>query len=111
DRMHLEQAVMALASNAIEATPDGGTVRLIGRAEDPGRWEIRIEDSGPGVPLDLAERIFSPYFTTKRHGTGIGLALVQNVVQAHGGSVRVERSELGGAAFIVTLPRDARPME
>lgn len=110
DRRHLQHAVTALVANAIDAAPDGGVVRVIGtstsengEAGGPG-WSIRVEDSGAGVDESLRERIFEPYFTTKRHGTGIGLAVVRNLVQAHGGSVRVDRSELGGAAFIITLP-------
>jgi len=106
---HMEHALVALLSNAIEATPEGGTVRLRGTltaGPDGTRWvEIRVEDSGPGVPSDVVGQIFVPNFTTKRHGTGIGLAVVQNVITSHGGRVRVERSaDLGGADFIVTFP-------
>ena len=109
DPVHMEHALVALVSNAIEATPAGGRVRLRGSLTiDPGGGrcvEVRVEDSGPGVPSEVAERIFLPSFTTKRHGTGIGLAVVHNVITSHGGRVRVERSaDLGGAAFVVTVP-------
>lgn len=113
DASNLEHAIVSLASNALEATPAGGRVRVIGRMEmgtPPGtleQWQVIVEDSGPGVAPELADRIFLPHFTTKKHGTGTGLAIVQNVVAAHGGRVRVDRSELGGAAFVVTLPVDA----
>jgi len=113
DPVQLEHALVALLSNAIEAAPEGGAVwlraslvqDLAGRDEA----EFRVEDSGAGVDPAIAERIFDPHFTTKRHGTGIGLAVAHNVVAAHDGRIRVERSsDLGGAAFIVTLPLQGR---
>ncbi len=109
DPVHMEHALVALVSNAIEATPAGGIVRLCGSLTVGSGGvrvvEVRVEDSGPGVPSEVADRIFLPNFTTKPHGTGIGLAVAHNVITSHGGRVRVERSaELGGAAFIVTLP-------
>jgi len=120
DARHLQHAVVALVANAIEASPSGGTVRVIGGRPEPapsgnGRmdgasapprtvWHLISEDSGPGIDPEVRDRIFEPYFTTKRHGTGIGLAVVRNVVQAHGGRIAVEGSELGGARFEVTLP-------
>lgn len=112
DPTHMEHALVALVTNAIEATPEGGIVRLSGSrtaGPDGTCWvEIRIEDSGPGVSPDVVDRIFVPNFTTKRHGTGIGLAVAHNVITSHGGGIRVERSaDLGGADFIVTLPANA----
>lgn len=108
DPVQMEHALVALLSNAIEAAPEGGVVRFrasrlearLGGAE----IEFRVEDSGPGVDPSVADKVFLPHFTTKRHGTGIGLAVAHNVVTAHGGRIRIERSaDLGGAAFIVTL--------
>lgn len=112
DPVQMEHALVALISNAIEATPEGGTVRMFARVESAAGVtpviEIRVEDSGPGVPPGVASRVFIPHFTTKREGTGIGLAVAHNVITSHGGRIRVERSsDLGGAAFIVTLPAGA----
>lgn len=112
DAMQMEHALVALLSNAIEAAPEGGTVRLRASraADEHGRAAVewRVEDSGPGVDPAVADRIFTPHFTTKKHGTGIGLAVAHNIVAAHGGRIRVERSsDLRGAAFIVTLPIEA----
>lgn len=112
DPMQIEHAFVALLSNAIEAAPEDGTVRLRASrvVDERGRAAIewRVEDSGSGVDPAVAGRIFTPHFTTKKHGTGIGLAVAHNVVAAHGGRIRVERSsDLGGAAFIVTLPMQA----
>ncbi|MEZ6241714.1 MAG: HAMP domain-containing sensor histidine kinase [Phycisphaerales bacterium] len=113
DRRHLEHALVALLSNAIEATPRGGTVRVEGFSDaGSGCWAIRVSDEGPGVAEGEAERIFRPYYTTKSGGTGIGLALAQRVARQHGGEIRVEnRPESaqgpGGATFVLDLPLDA----
>ena len=65
---------------------------------------IRVVDHGPGVPAQLRERVFDPYVTTKSEGTGLGLALVRQTVETHGGKVRVSETAGGGATFEVTLP-------
>jgi signal transduction histidine kinase len=61
-------------------------------------------DHGPGVPAELRERVFDPYVTTKSEGTGLGLALVRQTVETHGGKVRISETPGGGATFEVTLP-------
>ncbi len=109
DPVQMEHALVALLSNAIEAAPEGGVVRFRASRTQARRGEeeieFRVEDSGPGVDPSVLDKVFLPHFTTKRHGTGIGLAVAHNVVAAHGGRIRIERSsDLGGAAFIVTLP-------
>ena len=76
DRYFLDQ----VATGLLAFPPGGGTGQ---------NWELRVEDNGPGVPPDLRERIFKPYFTTKREGTGIGLALAQQIIRAHGGGLRL----------------------
>lgn len=114
DPTHLEQALIALATNALEATPEGGTVRI--KVDTPNTsenhdssqstqvWNLCVEDSGPGIPEENRADIFQPYFTTKSNGTGLGLAFVQNVIHAHGGTIRLSDSPLGGARFEVELP-------
>jgi signal transduction histidine kinase len=102
DERHLEHAVSAILSNAIEATSSplargdaatGGQVevRVLRELGQSGSsWSIAISDEGPGIPPDLREQIFRPYFTTKRDGNGIGLAVALQVVKAHGGTITVE---------------------
>ncbi len=113
DRQHLEHALVALISNAIDATPGGGSVRVEAFSDAPAAcWGVRITDEGPGVDEDEATRIFRPYYTTKAGGTGIGLALAQRVARQHGGTIRVENrpgvaQTPGGAAFVVQMPLDA----
>jgi signal transduction histidine kinase len=70
----------------------------------PSEVEIRVHDSGVGIPEPLRDRVFEPFVTTKRQGTGLGLAIVRAIVQAHGGQVRLETPQERGAAFRVTLP-------
>jgi signal transduction histidine kinase len=95
---------MNLLLNALAASPQGGRIRLSARTLGPAQLELRVEDAGEGVRAELREQIFQPFFTTKPQGSGLGLAIVQTVVTQHGGSVRLEVSELGGACFRVQLP-------
>jgi signal transduction histidine kinase len=107
-RAQLEQVLMNLLLNAIEAVneqPSGArNVIVTTRRVGPSEVEIRVHDTGTGVPEPLRERVFEPFVTTKRQGTGLGLAIVRAIVQAHGGQVRLETPQERGAAFRVTLP-------
>ena len=68
------------------------------------RMIVRVSDSGPGVPLEIRNKIFDPYFTTRPDGTGIGLSLSHRIIMDHGGSLSVSDSELGGAEFRIEIP-------
>ena len=103
DLHHLRRALLNLLLNAVEAMPEGGELGLVLKPA-PEAVEIRIEDTGSGVPPDALGRIFDPFFTSKAQGTGLGLAIVQRVVEAHGGSVAAENRPGGGAAFRILLP-------
>lgn len=117
DPRHLEQAVVVVLVNAIQASPRGQPVRVSVRTgEDRASWEIRVTDRGAGVAPELMDKIFRPYFTTKREGTGIGLAFAKQVVEGHGGRILVApRQESGetrpdggsGATFVLRLPLNA----
>jgi PAS domain S-box-containing protein len=102
----LEQVLINLITNAVHAVEEGG--KVIVRARPDGTEAVRLEvaDSGPGVPEESREKIFEPFFTTKPDGkgTGLGLPIVRNIVDLHRGVISVERSELGGALFYVTIP-------
>ena len=105
----LRQVLYNLIQNAADASPQGATVHVVVRLVGE-QLEIRVSDSGPGVPVELRERIFEPFFSTKDRragargmGLGLGLALVRRSVLSSGGQVRVESSATGGAEFIVTL--------
>jgi two-component system NtrC family sensor kinase len=99
---------MNILGNAADAMPEGGTIRIVTHSDETCD-EIRISDSGPGIPEDLREKIFEPFFTTKPvgAGTGLGLAIAYSVVQAHSGSLTVETAPGGGACFVIGIPRQA----
>jgi signal transduction histidine kinase len=105
-----EQAFANLVLNAYEAMGEAGgqlTVRLA-RADGEGRRgvEISFEDTGPGVPPELHEQIFNPFFTTKKEGVGLGLSLVSKIVDDHRGWIRVSSEPGKGACFRVFLPAE-----
>lgn len=103
DPHRLDQVLVNLLQNAIQAAGDQGTIECrIEAAEKAARLTIR--DSGPGIPEANLERVFDPFFTTKPKGTGLGLAITRRIVDAHGGSIAVARGRPGGAAIEVTLP-------
>jgi signal transduction histidine kinase len=100
----LRDALSNLLLNALQATPQGGKVELIASAADR-ELLISVQDSGSGVPADLRERIWEPFFTTRQRGTGLGLAIVRKRVQEVGGSASLEFSRNGrGALFQLRLP-------
>jgi two-component system sensor histidine kinase HydH len=103
DEPRLQQAIVNLALNGIQATPPGGVVRI--EAGPSGRGvEVAVEDSGPGIPVELRTRVFEPFFTTKEAGSGLGLPLVHSVIEQHGGTIAVEQAAIGGARFVLHLP-------
>jgi two-component system, NtrC family, sensor histidine kinase HydH len=104
EELRLREVVMNLVLNALDASPRGGEVRVIARRVGKELLELRVEDDGTGVSQELRERIFQPFFTTKPQGSGLGLTIVQTIVSQHGGAVRLDATERGGAAFRVQLP-------
>jgi PAS domain S-box-containing protein len=106
DRDQILQVLLNLLLNAIEASSDGGEIRVTATAAPAGEPALRIvvRDGGPGVPSSIRERIFDPFFTTKSGGTGLGLSVSRNILNRHGGSLRVESEPGQGARAIITLP-------
>jgi signal transduction histidine kinase len=105
DAAMLRQAFLNLAINGCQAMPSGGILRLsCGRASGD-RVEVRIQDTGVGIAAEHLSKIFDLYFTTKDHGTGIGLSMVYRIVQMHDGEIEVESTKNRGTAFRVLLPR------
>jgi signal transduction histidine kinase len=95
----LDQALINLVRNALEALRDtpSGQIALSAYREPDGRIAISVSDNGPGIPADQREKIFVPFFTTKRQGSGIGLTLVRQIAAAHGATVDVSQTPGGGA--------------
>nr|HPQ81722.1 transporter substrate-binding domain-containing protein [bacterium] len=101
----LDQVFLNLVNNAVDAMPDGGTLS-VRACEVDGAVEVRVSDTGEGIPKENIDRIFEPFFTTRRarRGIGLGLSVVREIVERHGGTIAVE-SEVGkGTAFTVRVP-------
>ena len=107
DANQVEQIFMGLITNALEATPKGGTVTIRTKSErDNGsspKVVISVEDSGEGIPIENRQKVFEPFFTTKSYGTGIGLPLAKKFVERNGGTIEISDSHLGGAKIDVTF--------
>ncbi len=103
DPSQIKQVLINLIINSVEAMPQGGTLRLT--LADKGKVrEIRLKDSGIGIPPDLIAQIFGPFFSTKPKGTGLGLSIVGRIMENHKGTVKVESKQGEGTEFCLTLP-------
>jgi len=117
DREQITQVLVNLVQNAADAAKaghggPGGRVRvLVDRAPGDGGVEVRVQDDGPGIPVEERARVFEPYYTTKAGGTGLGLAIVHRIIGDHGGSIEIGASPLGGAEVIVFLTEAGPPLE
>jgi two-component system, NtrC family, sensor kinase len=108
DRAQLEQALLNLVTNAVDAMPDGGRLSLATRVDGEG-VALVVTDSGNGIPPEDLSRVFDPLYTTKPpgKGTGLGLPILREIVEAHGGTVRLESRTGEGTTAVVWLPRVA----
>jgi signal transduction histidine kinase len=100
----LRQVILNLVRNAAEAGGAGGRVEVEVVAEADGGGRITVDDTGPGLSAEARARLFEPFFTTKEAGTGLGLAVSQGIVRAHGGALEAGSSPAGGARFSLRLP-------
>jgi signal transduction histidine kinase len=105
DAAMLRQAFLNLAINACQAMPSGGTLRLVASPAARRMVEVRIEDTGIGISPENLGKIFDLYYTTKEHGTGIGLSMVYRIVQMHDGELEVQSTPGSGTMFRMLLPR------
>jgi signal transduction histidine kinase len=111
DAARIEQVLGNLLSNALRHTPYGGTIRIVAESTDEEKVRISVEDSGEGIDENLRERVFERFYrldssrSRDRGGSGLGLSVARKLVEAHGGRIWVEDSELGGARFTFELPR------
>ena len=99
----LRRAFSNLLRNAAEACEEQGELDITAAPDDGGGVRIEIRDHGPGVPADLADHVFDPYYTGKTGGTGLGLALVKQTIEMHGGTISLSHTPGGGATFQVRL--------
>jgi signal transduction histidine kinase len=99
----LRRVFTNLVLNALDAMPQGGELTIL-CFRDEGRAIVSVEDTGAGIPLESQKMIFSPYFTTKARGTGLGLSGAHKAIRAQGGDIRFESSLGKGTRFFVSLP-------
>jgi signal transduction histidine kinase len=106
DSQLIEQVLVNLITNACQAMDgaEGAKLLEISSAVQDGRIVLRVSDSGPGVPPSLREKVFDPFFTTRKDGSGIGLSFSHRIVADHGGALRVDTSRWGGAEFRIEFP-------
>ncbi|MFQ5749315.1 MAG: sensor histidine kinase, partial [Planctomycetota bacterium] len=114
DPGELEQVIVNLALNAIDAAAGGGLVRLKAESMKDRRNSLRmtVEDNGPGIPPALRARVFEPFFSTKEDGkgTGLGLSICEGIVRGFHGTITVKDSQLGGVCFEILLPAASPPL-
>ena len=105
DRQQLEEALLSLFMNAIEAMPRGGRLSVTTASAADGRMvAITTTDTGVGIPADAIEKIFEPFFSTKAGATGLGLTVVQSIVEAHGGTIEISSRVGEGTTVRLTWP-------
>ncbi|MGV3613037.1 MAG: ATP-binding protein [Fluviicola sp.] len=106
DKEMLLRVLNNLVSNGIQAVSMNTTAQIVISVETSGQWaKVRVKDNGTGIPEDQIQTIFEPYFTTKSTGTGLGLAMVKQIVETHHGSIEIEETSSSGTTVLVTLPK------
>jgi signal transduction histidine kinase len=115
---HLKQVFLNLVLNAVDAMPAGGTLQvrtildqLQTQAGPQPAVRIEFSDTGEGIPAEALPHIFEPFFTVKKHGVGLGLAISYGIIQAHKGQIQVSSREGHGSTFTILLPVDMPPPE
>jgi PAS domain S-box-containing protein len=107
DAMQLQQVLVNLIKNAMQAMTKGGTLTLQTGENDDGVW-VSVADTGGGIPQEQINRIFEPFYTTKKKGSGLGLMIVQRIVRAHNGRIELESQVGRGTSFRIWLPLHER---
>ena len=107
DEIQIQQVLVNLIKNSLDALAESGAEPAtvwVTVSENDEQIQIIVEDNGPGVDPETEPRLFEPFFTTKSHGVGLGLSICRNIAMAHGGNLRYQRADSGGARFTLSLP-------
>jgi two-component system sensor histidine kinase HydH len=104
DADQIQQLLVNLVLNALDAMPDGGRIEIRLSPPSDGQAEVRVLDTGPGIPSELFPRLFDPFVSTKETGIGLGLAVSHRIAARHGGTLSAENQATGGACFLLRLP-------
>ncbi len=106
DSDQIKQVILNLTMNGIQACCTGGEIKIrTMNSNDPAFVRIEFLDDGEGIPDEIAERLYNPFFTTRSEGTGLGLAITRKIVESHGGRIFHRNEKDGGTRFIVEIPR------
>jgi len=103
DSGQIKQVLLNLMLNSVQAMPGGGSIAILSRLQNDA-VSVRVCDTGPGIPASDVEFIYDPFFTTKETGTGLGLPTAYQIIEQHGGELKLEKSDSSGACFVFTLP-------
>lgn len=103
DRNQFHRVLLNLLNNSFEALPEGGDISISTQSDEKVIF-VRIEDSGLGIPEEYQDKLFSPFFSLKSGGTGLGLFLVKEMVRAHGGNISIESSSRQGTSVLIEIP-------
>jgi signal transduction histidine kinase len=110
DPNQLQQILLNLLLNALDAQPSGGevqiTAKIVPAAPDGQQFILTIQDRGPGLPAQVGDRIFEPFVSTKESGLGLGLSICRRIAEAHGGTLTAANRLDGGAAFTLRIPNE-----
>jgi two-component system, NtrC family, sensor histidine kinase HydH len=109
DATLMKQAILNLLINAQQAMPDGGSIYIKIDLHGDDLARLDVIDTGPGIPENQQERIFQAYYSTKKGGTGLGLAMTRKIIREHDGRILVYSSPPSGSCFTILLPRLAQP--
>ena len=102
----LYRAFLNIVINAIQALSSGGEIRVtVDENQQKKGVTIIFSDNGPGIPEEIFSQVFNPFFTTKEKGSGLGLPIVKNIIENHGGEVKIESEEGKGTRVVIFLPK------
>jgi signal transduction histidine kinase len=114
DRVQLQQVLMNLIMNGIDAMQEVNGTRelaITSQRQDTAHILVSVSDTGVGLPLEKGDQIFNAFFTTKPHGTGMGLSISRSIAESHGGRLRAADNASRGASFHLTLPTTIEAQE